>query len=284
MNDLTNKLDEMLLRSQAEVADNDLYAPIPLKDDCPVCFHPLPIRNDESCYMYCCGKILCLGCIHSSRANGLKDVCAFCRQHFARDDDTANTRLKNRMKHQDPRAFFQMAQQYLIGEVGVEQHAQKALDLLIKAAELGSVEAYAIIAEAYGIIAAKYQMEMGMGKTRRLLEVSAKKGFYVAHEYLGNIETEDGRVGNAIKHWAVAASAGSQYSLDKLMEAYRNSQFSKEGLGQVLRAFQSSNDEMKSKARCDYRRAKSEGRVNLSQGRTSSVLASFSSIKRQDKK
>ena len=151
-----------------------------------------------------------------------------------------------------------------------------------QAAELGSAEAYAIIAEAYDIIAVKYQMEMG--KTRRLLEVSAKKGFYVAHEYLGNIETEDGRVGNAIKHWAVAASAGSQYSLDKLMEAYRNSQFSKEGLGQVLRAFQSSNDEMKSKARCDYRRAKSEGRVNLSHGRTSSGLASFSSIKRRDKK
>ena len=247
MNDLNNKLNELLLRGQTEVADIDLYAPIPPKEDCPICFLPLPIRNDESCYMTCCGTVLCFGCIHSSQVNGLKDLCAFCRQPFG--DGIDNARVKKRMEHEDPIAFNEMARRHWMGKCGVEVNVRKALDLTIRAAELGMAEAYDVISRGFP------------SKARACLEVSAKKGLSVAHEHLGEIEETSGNINTAIKHWAVAANAGSQSALNMLMKAFKNNQLSKEGLAQVLRAFQASTDETKSKAREDFRRAKAEGRV-----------------------
>ena len=96
-----------------------------------------------------------------------------------------------------------MAHKYGTGECGVEEHAEwKSLKHLIRAAELGRAEAYCIVA---GFVTGR--------KARAWLEVSAKKGFYKAHEYLGEIEETSGNINTAIKHWKVAANAGSQYSL-----------------------------------------------------------------------
>lgn len=45
------------------------------------------------------------------------------------------------------------------------------------------------------------------------------------------------------------ASAGSRYSLDQLMRAFKNNQLPKDELTEVLRAFQAPDDQMKSTAR-----------------------------------
>ena len=63
------------------------------------------------------------------------------------------------------------------------------------------------------------------------------------------MEAASGNVNTAIKHWKVAACAGSQDSVDRLMNAFKNNHFPKEELALVLRAFQASNDEVKSEAR-----------------------------------
>ena len=204
MNDLNNKLDELLLRGQAEVADHDLYAPIPPKEDCLVCFLPLPSSEDEINYMNCCGKLICVGCVYSSTMNGLKELCAFCRQPFACGDGIESARLKKRMEHEDPKAFALMADQYCMGKGAVEVHFKKVLNLYIRAAELGCAEAYCNVASK-GFVTG--------WKAISWFEVSAKKGFYRAHEYLGEIEERSGNINTAIKHWKVAANAGSQYSL-----------------------------------------------------------------------
>ena len=253
---INTKLDELLLRGQTEVADIDLYAPIPPKEDCPICLLPLPIEPNESCYMTCCGTVLCFGCIHSSKMNGLKDLCAFCRQPFARNAGIDSARLKKRMEHDDPESFNMMAHRYWMGGSGVEVNVRKALDLFIRAAELGMAEAYYNVA-CKGFVTG--------WKARACLEVSAKKGLYKAHEHLGEIEETSGNINTAIKHWTVAANAGSQSSLNMLIKAFKNNQLSKEELAQVLRAFQASSDETKSQARDDFRRAKVDGRVSRRQ-------------------
>ena len=53
----------------------------------------------------------------------------------------------------------------------------------------------------------------------------------------------------SIKHTKVAASAGDQDSMDGLMKAYRDKLIAKEELTQILRAHQTSSNEMKSKDR-----------------------------------
>ena len=117
MNSLNNKLDDLLLRGQREVADTDLFAPVPPKEDCPVCFLPLPVRDNDVFYMCCCGKHVCGGCIYSSGVNGLKVQCVFCREPFVSDHSPEHCeRLERRMEKQDPLAFMYRALQYEKGE------------------------------------------------------------------------------------------------------------------------------------------------------------------------
>ena len=62
-------------------------------------------------------------------------------------------------------------------------------------------------------------------------------------------EDKYGRTEVAIKHWKLAASAGSQKSLDELMKKYREGLLKKDELTQVLRDFKTSSDSMKSHER-----------------------------------
>ena len=38
------------------IVDDELFQPCPPRPDCPICFLPLPERN-ECCYQPCCGKV-----------------------------------------------------------------------------------------------------------------------------------------------------------------------------------------------------------------------------------
>jgi len=81
-----------------------------------------------------------------------------------------------------------------------------------------------------------------------------------AHQELARFhcwENEDIQL--CIKHFKVAASAGDKESMDTLtlMKMYKDKLLSKENLTQALRAFQTSENAMKSKDRDDARAAKS---------------------------
>jgi len=85
--ELEARIDNLLATAQEETADLDLFAPIPLKDECPICMIPLSIYEEETSFFECCGKSICAGCIwkniKTDRKNGVPDnkqKCAFCRQ------------------------------------------------------------------------------------------------------------------------------------------------------------------------------------------------------------
>ena len=93
--------------------------------------------------------------------------------------------------------------------------------------------------------------------------VAAKKGSILAHRYLADFYRSNWNNFESIKHLKVVASAGDQESMDDLMRHYKNKLLSKEEITQTLRAFQTSNNELKSKDREDARafmeRLKAEG-------------------------
>ena len=85
---------------------------------------------------------------------------------------------------------------------------------------------------------------------RAFLEIACKKGDVHFRESLAKWgEDKYGRTEIAIKHWKLAASAGSQKSLDELMKKYREGLLKKDELTQVLRDFKTSSDSMKSHER-----------------------------------
>jgi len=262
--DIEARLDNLLATAQEETKDIDLFAPLPEREECPICMIPLPIKEEETIFMTCCGKHICSGCIYKSvnrdRENGVprhKIKCAFCCQPTPKNNLKENKKL---MKRKNPDAFMQMAVKYESGE-GVFQSDTKALEMRINAAERG-------LAQAFSIIALNYMegdtVEQNTSKAFEFSEVAAKKGSSLAHEQLASFHLKNCDMNTGIKHLKVAACAGEK-ELDSLMRLYKKEFVSKEDLTQTLRAYQESNDLTKSKDRDDarafYARKSREGKI-----------------------
>ena len=249
--DLEARLDNLLSTAQAETADIDLFAPIIEREDCPICMIPLPINEDQNVFKACCGKSICMGCAIKHRltdkdkkgASWRDDYkCPFCQQPKS---GSVIKSLKKLMKKNNPDAFMQMAKGYKEGD-GVLQSDTRTLEMHIRAAELGHANAFDHIGCAYdnGIA-----VEQNMSKALEFYEVGAKKGSVSAHQHLTDFQGERGNFDESIKHCKVAASAGDQESMDKLVRLYKNEFVTKEDLTQTLRAFQTAKNAMKSKDR-----------------------------------
>ena len=69
------------------ISDEELFAEPPPKEDCDICFLPMPFASRvcgvSRSYMTCCGKTLCAGCVMESwnkmEKGEMKHSCAFCR-------------------------------------------------------------------------------------------------------------------------------------------------------------------------------------------------------------
>ena len=118
--ELEARLNNLLSTAQTETSDIDLFAPITEREECQICMIPLPIKEEETIFMTCCGKYVCGGCIHNSikrdRENGVprhKIKCAFCCQPTPKNDIKS---LKKLMNKNNPRAILMMADKYELGE------------------------------------------------------------------------------------------------------------------------------------------------------------------------
>ena len=252
--ELEARLDDLLSTAQEETKDIDLFAPIAEREECPICLLPLPIEEDEMIFEICCGKKICQGCTYKHMLTNLKKgvrdfhefKCAFCCQSQPQNPIKA---LKKLMKKNEPQAFMRMAARYESGE-GLIQSDTKSLEMFICAAELG----YAL---AYGNIGLYYQegtaVERDMSKALEFHKVAAKKGNVHAHRHMASFYGGNNNIQHCIKHLKVSASAGDQESMDDLMAAYKDKLLSKDDLAQILRAFQASLNETKSKDRDNAR-------------------------------
>ena len=144
--ELEARLNNLLSTAQEETANIDLFAPLPLKEECSVCMHPLPFDEGEIAFMTCCGKQICNGCSYKNINTEMKKgvtieefKCAYCRQLTSKSNPTKE--LKRLMKKNNTQAFVQMGIRYKEG-VGVFQSDTKSLELIIRAAELGSAPVY----------------------------------------------------------------------------------------------------------------------------------------------
>jgi len=250
--ELEARLDNILATAQAETANLDIFAPIMLREECPICLLPLPIKHDEIAFNACCGKNICLGCIYKNitREKDNADhpskigLCAICRQPIINGNNYIK-RLKKLMKKKHPEAFMEMAAEYKSGERTLQSNT-KALEMYICAAELGHADAFINIGcfHLEGVV-----VEQDISKAVEYYEVAAKKGSVNAHKRLVYFHGRNGDIQTSIKHCRVAASAGDQESMDNLMRAYKDKSISKEELTQTLRAHQTSSNEIKSKDR-----------------------------------
>ena len=262
--DVGKRLDVLAKKVLEELEGADLFAPLPPTEDCAICFVPLSRLTSEKWYQTCCGKEICWACFKENEEsikklneekNTSKKVaftCPFCREPRPSMDEYVR-QLEARTLKNDYRALTSLGSFFMQGSNGLPKNNLKGLDYLIKAVELGS-------AEACGGIGNIYDEGTGVGIDRvraALFErVGALRGSIIARHNIGISEYESGNHGIGIRHWKVAAEAGSQPSIDTLKKIYNadgkrpGKEFiTKECMDSLYRVCHDAQEEVKSEER-----------------------------------
>jgi len=181
--------------------------------------------------------------------------CPFCRVELTTSLSEHIKRTKIRMKAGDASAFNILGEQYKTGGSGLPMDKNKAFELFEQAADLGSMNAHYNISftflsddkvEAFTNI---NDGQKAIQSTIRHTEIAAIGGHEVARNNLGAMEASLGNMNRAMKHWMISARAGFDISLKQVGKGYKAGLITKDEYASVLRAYQSSLDEMKSEQR-----------------------------------
>jgi TPR repeat protein len=250
-------------------ADVDLFKDPPAKEDCPICFLPMPYQliscmtlppatlmsvpiydfamaNDALAhtsteqFYSCCGKSICRGCIYSFSQSGNDDKCPFCKaERLNKTDEEEVEEIMKRVEVNDAGAISALADCYYHGLIGLQQDRAKALQLWKRAADLGYSHAHYNLANKGG----------DLKKAQFHYEAAAMAGNEAARFNLANMEYKSGNVGRAVKHWIIAASGGHCRAMHNSIVHFNQGLVSRESIDSTLIAYNTSCAEMRSEAR-----------------------------------
>ena len=230
--EIGKKLDVLVKKLEEELKGADLFAPLPPTEDCAICCLPLSRVFGKSAYNACCQNWICTGCerghgefIMLQNERGKRSTphtCPFCRAPEPATVEEYARQLESRALENDKSACFSLAAMILSGEhdgvPGVPEDKLKALELCIRAADLGSPEACSSIASYYqeGTL-----IPRSLERATLFDRVGAVRGSIISRHGIGIFEYYD--AGNhelGIRHWKIAAEGGMQLSLDELKKIY----------------------------------------------------------------
>ena len=230
----------------AELHDEALFKEPPPGDECPICMLPLPISVTGQKYQECCGKILCMGCMHGAFTADNRCLFPFCRiPHYNSNEDIIE-RLQKRAEANDAVAFKQLGYHYMDGTRGFPQDSNKAMELWHRAGELGYAMSYGSIGRAYYT---GEGVERDMKKAIYYYELAAMGGVVEARHNLGSFEGHAGNMSRAVRHWMISAGAGYDNSPKEIRRCYLNGHATKADFENALRSHKEAKDEMKSDQR-----------------------------------
>jgi len=239
----------LMFSKKSRMRQEELFKQPPQKEDCPICFLPLPPLQSGMRYQTCCGKIVCCGCIYANstmnrKKNGLV-LCPFCRTPTP-DPKKSIEMSKQRMKAKDPEAIYGLG--CLYEEGNLEEYPRDilmAVKLWRLAAKLGHTGAYYNIgAYYYGTDVKRYKK-----KGKFYFELAAIGGDIMARYALGCEEEEAGNTDKALRHYIIAARSGGSNSLKKIQKLYSNGHATKEDYSTALQSYQVHLKEIKSSQR-----------------------------------
>ncbi|KAL7536563.1 hypothetical protein ACHAXR_008266, partial [Thalassiosira sp. AJA248-18] len=235
----------------SEIFDEALFKTPPPKDECPICFLPLPFIEEETIYKSCCGKMICLGCAYGDfHARFTKDNCPFCRAPLESSDEEEIERLNKRIEVGDAEAMYKLGCNYRAGD-GVPQDFNKALELWHRSAKLGRNESHYDIGTVYFY---GEGVEKDVKKAKYHWELAAMGGNVAARHNLGTVEWNTGNMNRAIKHSLISAACGCDNSLKRIQRGFSDGHVTKDDFEKALRAHKECKDEMQSDQRDEARR------------------------------
>ena len=266
------KHKKLCKKRAAELRDEALFKDPPPKEDCPICFLPMPINliccaslppatilsvpihdfaneheahADQETDMYypCCGKRICKGCVFTFCNSEQKGKCPFCNgDQGGKTDEENNEDTMKRAEANDPISMCMLARFYYYGLRGLQQDRTMAIELFTMAAELG-------YSDAHYNLGVHYNEGGDRKKAKFHNEAAAMAGHEVARNWLGCFEFQHGNMGQAIKHWTIAASAGHYSAMFCLNVEFIKGVVSRESINSTLTSYNNSCAEMRSESR-----------------------------------
>jgi len=229
--------------------DESLFEQPPRSEDCPICFLQLPHFMSGNVYMACCGKVICSGCyftLNEENPTGSSFLCVFCREPKPDSEDDVGDRYLDRFDVNDADAICSVGCFHQSGKFGFEQSYTEALALWREAGELGSVESYYNIADAYDN---GRGVERDQEKAWHYYELAAMGGNVLARYNLGVTEMLVGNMDRALKHHMIAIKSGCADSLKKIKHLHWNGHATADEYDLALRSYHAYIDEIKSEQR-----------------------------------
>ena len=138
-----------------------------------------------------------------------------------------------------------LASCYYRGQLGFQQDQTNAIELYVRAANLG-------YSKAHYNMACLYHEGGDLKKAKFHFEAAAMAGNEEARCNLGIIEAQTGNTKRALKHLAIAALAGDYVAMFQLRSCFEQGVFSRESIDSTLEAYNDSCAEMRSKDRDAY--------------------------------
>ncbi|KAL7551397.1 hypothetical protein ACHAWF_015521 [Thalassiosira exigua] len=225
----------------AELRDEALFADPPPKEDCPICFLPMPANQRK--YLACCGKRLCDGCSAALHLRGDRR-CPLCRSTPSEDEIVKDA--KARADAGCAESICELGFFHKEGRGGLKQDPTRASDLWLRAGGLGCARANLALAGAY------YDgngVEKSADKAKYYWKLAAMGGNEQARYNLGVCEGKAHNYDRAVKHFLIASGSGCGDSLGMIQLFYSQKVLTKDVFEKALRAHQKAIDEMKSDQR-----------------------------------
>lgn len=261
---LMKRLDALAKKLEEELKGADLFAPLPPKEDCPICLVRLP-RVIRGYYKGCCGKRMCSGCFKENarviEANAKEAgesfslaslACPFCRAPGPTPSQYLD-QLKLRASQHDGEACNTLGASYSVGKNGAQMDHIASLHYYILAAELGSAEACGGIAST---LEAGKVVPVDKVKAGLFYKIGALRGHICSRLLIAVAEYELGSHEVGIRHFKIAAEAGMQPALDMLKKIFNangklpGKEFiSEEELDTLYRMCHEAQEEVKSEER-----------------------------------
>ena len=203
-------------------------------------------KKEMAHYYSCWGKRICKGCVYSFTQSGNIGKCHFCNADRAsKTNEEVVEDVMKRVEANDVASINLLADTYYKGLNGVQQDRTSAMELYVRAADLGNTK-------AHGSLSDIYHEGGGLKKAKFHCEAAAMAGHEGARCNLGTMEAQSGNIGPAVKHWMIAASCGNYKAMQNLLIAFNQGSTSRATIDSTLTAYNTSCVEMRSEARDAY--------------------------------
>lgn len=146
--------------------------------ECPICLEKMFDFNGTVRYV-CCGKLVCRKC--DAQGGVALNVCPLCRGHAPESFDEYLAIIKEKSDSGIAYAQADLGLKYLHGKDGVERDVEKALSLLMEAAEHDDLRAKEYLGDAY------FHVIDDDEKARHWYEIAAAEGGISALCQLGTM-------------------------------------------------------------------------------------------------